>query len=87
MYHFFIKQYVQALTKDDIIRFAKEQRVTLTTSEVNLFYQNVKQHWETVLYGNPTALFQSMKQDLRPETYEKMLELYTFFKKKYENYL
>lgn len=87
MYHFFIRKYIQNITDKDIINFAMAQGIKLSENEVNLFYHHIKQNWETVLYGDPTTLFQTIKSEIRPETYQKMIELYQYFKKKYQSYL
>ena len=87
MYHFFIRKYIQNITEKDIIKFALSQGIELSESEVKLFYHHVKQNWETVLYGDPTTLFQAVKSEIRPETYQKMIELYQYFKEKYQSYL
>ena len=87
MYHFFILKYIQNITEKDIIKFVLSQGIELSESEVKLFYHHVKQNWETILYGDPTTLFQAVKSEIRPETYQKMIELYQYFKEKYQSYL
>lgn len=87
MYQFFIKKYIENITKNDILVFAHNQNINLTNEEVDLFYVNIKEHWELILYQNPNNLFESLKTKLQPDTYQKMIELYHYFKEKYKNYL
>ncbi len=87
MNDFLIKQYVTNLTHGDINNFASANGVTLNNEETNLIYDNIKQNWRTIVYGNPRGILNDLKAKLEPNTYHKMENLYTFFKAKFQNYL
>lgn len=69
------------LKKDDLITFAKKNGITLTTNEVNIIYDAIKYRWRDILY-NPDNIFKEYQTKLRPEVYQKILELYSIYKKK-----
>ena len=87
MYDYFIKQYVEKINENDIKKFASQNGIILTKEEVDVFLFHIKKDWRTIIYGNPTKIFEEVKDRLNPLTYQKMIELYTFFKEKYQNYL
>lgn len=87
MYDYFIKQYVEKINESDIQKFASQNGIVLTKEEIDVFLFYIKKDWRTIIYGNPTKIFAEVKDQLNPLTYQKMIELYTFFKEKYQNYL
>ena len=87
MYDYFIKQYVEKINEKNITKFASQNGVILTNEEVQLFLFYIKKDWRTIIYGDPSNIFEEVKHKLNPLTYQKMTELYTFFKEKYQNYL
>lgn len=87
MYDYLIKQYIDKINENDIIRFACSNGITLKKEEVEIIQFHIKKNWKTLIHGNPEPIFQEVKTKLEPETYKKMIELYYFFKEKYQNYL
>lgn len=87
MYKFLISQYIGKITKEDIIKFATKNNIILNEKEVEIIYINLKQNWETALYGDPTKLFDSLKQQLSKDSYEKGIKLYYEYYNLYKNYL
>lgn len=87
MNEFLIKQYINNLTYGDISSFASTQGITLTNEETEIIYDTIKNHWRTILYGNPRGILDDLKSKLEPHTYSKAEELYISFKEKFENYL
>lgn len=76
-----IGSYVNKLTKNDIKVFALNNNVNLTDNETNIIYQTIKQDWEQLL-RNPNPIFNKVKNELNPNTYNKIIELYSIYKKK-----
>ncbi len=77
----FIHSYVNRLTKDDIIQFASKNQVSLTNQEVDLIYMEIKNNWQTLLY-NPNIVFERVKGEVSPNTYEKIIYFYDLYSKK-----
>lgn len=69
------------------MKFASKNDISLTKAELDLIYSNLKTNWETVLYGDPTKLFQELKQSLNPDSYEKGIKLYQEYHNLYKDYL
>lgn len=76
-----IGSYVNKLTKNDIKVFALNNNVNLTDNETNIIYQTIKQDWEQLL-RDPNPIFNKVKSELNPNTYNKIIELYSIYKKK-----
>ncbi len=87
MYDYLIGQFVERMTDDDIDRFAKQNGITLTKEEICIFSTYIKRDWRTLVHGNPRKIFDEVESKLEPATYQKMIELYRYFKEKYQNYL
>lgn len=87
MNDYLIKQYVSNLTHEDINTFAEANGITLNNDEINLIYDNIKNNWRTIVYGNPRGILNDLKAKLEPNTYHKIENLYVFFKDKFQNYL
>lgn len=87
MHKFFISQYVSKLTKEDVKGFALKNDIYLDNKELDVIYENLKQHWETVLYGNPEMVFEKLKHQLSPQSYSKGMKLYQYYHNLYKDYL
>lgn len=87
MNEFLIKQYITNLTYGDINSFASKSGITLNNDETEIIYNNIKNNWRTILYGNPRGILNDLKDQLEPATYNKVEELYISFKDKFQNYL
>ena len=82
-----IENYINTMTLDDIDKFAKTNGVTLTNKELDILLKTIKKDWHTILYGNYQSVFEKVKPNLHPNTYQKAEELFLFFKKKYQRFL
>ena len=82
-----IENYINIMTLDDIDKFAKTNGVTLTNKELDILLKTIKKDWHTILYGNYQSVFESIKSNLNPNTYQKAEELFLFFKNKYQRFL
>ena len=82
MYENFIKPYIDKLNKEDIIKFAKNNDVSLENYELDIIYNYIKNDWKTLIFGNPTPVFTDLKLKLKEETYNKCVTLYNKYKSK-----
>ena len=87
MNDFLIKQYITNLTYGDINNFASANGVTLNNDETEVIYNNIKNNWRTIVYGNPRGILNDLKEQLEPNTYNKVEELYISFKDRFQNFL
>ena len=81
MYFNIIKKYINYLKKDDIINFAKKEGVNLNNIEVDTIYNVIKTRWEEI-YSNGIKVINEYKDKLNELTYNKLIELYNYYKKK-----
>lgn len=83
----FIQNYVNHITKEDILLFAQKNNVLLKKEEVDILYFHLKKNWRVFLYGNPTPIFTTLKAQLSPTTYDKGIQLFYEMKQKYQSLL
>lgn len=82
-----IREYVERMTLQDVESFAIANGVVLNEDEKNLIYNEIKMHWHTIVYGNPRGILDNLKSQLKPLTYQKIENLYVYFRQKFQNYL
>lgn len=87
MHKTIIKQYVNKLTKEDIVNFSKKQNLFLTNDEASIIYKYIKEDWFSIIYDDPKYIFNELKSKIDSNKYCKIKDLYTSFKNKYKNYL
>jgi len=82
-----INEYVDRMTKDDVSAFAIKNGVVLNENELDLVFKTIKEKWHTLVYGNPRFILDDVKSKVAPLTYQKIENLYVYFKDKFKNYL
>jgi len=82
-----IKEHVNKLTINDLDRFAKENNILLTEEELNNLLIIVKNDWYELIYGDSSAVFCNNRSKIKDDNYQKIEELFYFFKKKYQRFL
>lgn len=81
MYFNIIKKYINYLKKDDIVNFAKKEGISLNTIELDTIYSVIKTRWEEI-YNNGIKVINEYKDKLNELTYNKLIELYSYYKKR-----
>ena len=81
MEELFLKSYVSRLTKEDIIEYLNKEDIKVTENEINIIYEYIKKYFMISYKGDPTYLFDELRNKLNEETYNKVLELYQKYKK------
>ena len=84
MYKELIKNWIPNLTPIMIKDYARKIGTNLTDSEVTILYNFIKKNYIEILDGNETSLI-SLKQQLNPTLYKKVIVLYQENKQKYLN--
>ena len=82
MYKELIKNWIPNLTPIMIKDYARKIGTNLTDSEVTILYNFIKKNYIEILDGNETSLI-SLKQQLNPTLYKKVIALYQENKQKY----
>lgn len=75
-----IKRYAQNLSKEDIISFAKKEDIQITSDEVNIIYDSIKNNIDILLSKDAISYLQRFKTLLSNEVYDKIIELYNKYK-------
>lgn len=82
-----IEKNIKSLTKEDIINYSKNENIILNSNEIDIIYNTIKNDYKTLLYADSRPIFDNLKSRINPTAYQKIYELYNFYKDKYKNYL
>lgn len=80
-----INEYINRMTIDDVRNFAIKNGVTLSEEELTIVYNQAKNEWRTIIFGNPRCILDDLKTKINPISYQKIESLYVYFKNKYNN--
>ncbi len=72
---------MERLTKDDIVKYASKQDISIKDNELDLIYAYIKKYPERIL-NDTLDVIDEIKDDLSDEVYDKLLELYNKYKNK-----
>lgn len=87
MFNKLIENYINNMNVNDVDKFARENGIILKNEELNVIYETIKNNWQTIIYGDYTSVFNSIKDRISPSTYKKAEELFFYFKDKYQRFL
>ena len=79
IYKELVRKYIIFLKPQDIINYAKKQKVDLSNDEVMIIYRYLKKYYNELLDKN-TESFVILKKSLRSDLYNKLVELYNSYK-------
>ena len=82
-----IKNYINNLKKEDISVFATNNSINLNDTELNTIYNTIKTNYESILYGNHDKVFNELKDKVSSDNYDKIINLFFEYKKKYTQFL
>lgn len=80
MYENIIKNYVDKLTKEDIINYSKKEDIFLNDNEINVIYDEIKNKWKQLYNGN-TRVITDLENKINNKAYIKLIDLYNTYKK------
>ncbi|CCY45071.1 unknown [Clostridium sp. CAG:1193] len=80
MYENIIKNYVDKLTKEDIINYTKKEDIFLNDNEINVIYDEIKNKWKQLYNGN-TRVITDLENKINNKAYNKLIDLYNTYKK------
>ncbi len=82
-----IENKINNLTLNDLKILASNNNVDLNNQELNYLYNKIKKDWHTFLYNDPNPILTDIKNNINSNSYNKLLELYYYYKNRYQNYL
>lgn len=83
MKEIFIKKYVDILTKEDILKFASLNDVKLSSNEVDIIYNAIKNEWKTIVFDDYKIILNKYKNNFPVEKLKKIEDLILLYKNKF----
>ena len=77
-----IKIYISKLKKDNLISFLNNQNIILNEEEIDYLYNVLKYDYEKILEED-AYLFNNIKSNINPNSYNKLIELFKRYKDLY----
>ena len=82
-----IIKYINNLKESDIHKFALDNNIILSSSEINTVYIAIKNDWKILLYDDYKIVLNKYKNNLTTSNLEKIEKLIILYKDKYSSYL
>ena len=83
MYELIIQNYINNLTKDEVLNFALKNNINLSLNELNYVFNVIKKDYKTLLSNNYEKIFINSKDFLTNENYNKIKALYLNYRANY----
>jgi len=80
MYKQILKNYIERLKKEDIIKFIEKNNYKVSDKEINNIYFYIKNYWED-FFENKKEIWEKLEKDVSYNTYLEILKLYQKYKK------
>lgn len=87
MYELIINNYINNLTKNDIVYFGLKNGIELTNQELDYVYKTIKNDYKVLLSDNYECIFNEGKNYLSSENYIKICNLFMDYRNKFKNFL
>lgn len=85
MNDFIIQKYVDSVSLNNIMEYAKKEEIFLTQEEANTLLYYLKKFWKDFYYGYPDNLINEIKNKISETNYQKLITLYNEAKEKIKN--
>ena len=82
MYKQLLKNYIDKLSKEDIIKYIENNNYSVSNKEIDTIYYYIKNYWEDFC-NDKEEVWKKLKNDVSGNTY---LEIITLFQK-YKKYI
>ncbi len=82
-----ILSYINKISIDNVNDFAYKNGITLSTYELNILYGILKNNYEDILSGKDENIRKYLKENISSNNYDKIINMYNIYKRKYKNYL
>lgn len=80
MYKTLIKEYINKLKKEDIIKYIERNNFQVSDKEIDTIYFYIKNYWEDI-FDNKKEIWDKISQDVSPQTFMIIQSLYQKYKK------
>lgn len=80
MYKALIKEYIEKLKKEDIIKFIDHNNYEVSDKEIDILYFYIKNYWEDI-FDNKKEIWEKISHDINPKTFVIIQNLYQKYKK------
>ena len=81
-----IKNYIELLSIDKLKEFGLKNNINLTNIELNYLLDLIKNNYEDMIKDD-TKYLEHVKKNINPTEFEKLKELYLYYKNRYKGYL
>lgn len=81
-----IKNYIDKLTIDNLKEFAVKNNINLTTKELEYLLNLVKENFDDIII-NEDKYLNLVKNNINPNEFKKIKELFLYYKNRYKGYL
>ncbi len=82
MYKSLLKNYIEKLKKEDIIKYINNNNYQVTDKEIDTIYFYIKNYWEDI-FDNKPEIWNKIKKDVTLPTFIQLQNLY----QKYQKYI
>lgn len=82
-----IKNYINKITKKDIVLFAEKNNIILSNQELDYIYNLIKNNYKEIISENPNNIFKELKNNVNSNNYNKIIKLFFIYKDKYQSFL
>lgn len=87
MYELIIHNYINNLSKNDIINFAYKNNITLNDLELDYVYKTIKNKYKLLLSDNYESVLLESKNYLKSDNYKKICNLFIDYRNKFKYFL
>ena len=81
-----IKNYIDRLSLDNLKEFGLKNNINLTDNELNYLLNLVKNNFDDILKDD-TKYLEELKNNINPNEFIKVKDLYLYYKNRYKGYL
>ena len=82
-----LKNYIKNLKKEDIKLLATNNNIIISNKELDIIYDTIKNEYENLLNGNHDQVFNKLNNKVSSDNYDKIINLFFEYKKKYSQFL
>lgn len=76
-----LKNYINKLTKQDIINYLSKECIPASNEEIDLIYNAIKKDYDEILESNFISYISKYELNLNKHLYQKIIEKYNEYKK------
>lgn len=87
MYELIFQNYLNNLTKNDILTFGIQNNIKLNSNELEYIYKTLKNNYKFLLGNDYEIVFKEAKNYLTKSNYDKIFSLYLSYREKYQDFL